>query len=125
MAAHERHQHAEAGDDDRTAAAAEVTTPEESGGTARASLRAESGHITPGRRASLADAVLDLPQVQESTRLEAASRSATPSHCTASRNAAKTPAPGQPGGARSWMRIFGPAVPGARHRSQPARTPER
>ena len=72
MAAHERHQHAEAGDDDRTAAAAEVTTPEESGGTARASLRAESGHITPGRRASLADAVPDLPQVQESTRPEAA-----------------------------------------------------
>ena len=72
MAAHDRHQHVEVGDDDRTVAAAEVTTSEESGGTARASLRAESGHITPGRRASLVDAVLDLPQVQESTRLEAA-----------------------------------------------------
>jgi hypothetical protein len=70
MAAHDRHQHVEVGDDDRTVAAAEVTTSEESGGTARASLRAESGHITPGRRASLVDAVLDLPQVQESTRLE-------------------------------------------------------
>jgi hypothetical protein len=72
MAAHDRHQHVEVGDDDRTVAAAEVTTSEESGGTARASLRAESGHITPGRRASLVDAVLDLPQVQESTRLEVA-----------------------------------------------------
>jgi hypothetical protein len=72
MAAHDRHQHVEVGDDDRTVAAAEVTTSEESGGTARASLRAESGHIAPGRRASLVDAVLDLPQVQESTRLEVA-----------------------------------------------------
>jgi hypothetical protein len=72
MAAHDRHQHVEVGDGDRTVAAAEVTTSGESGGTARASLRAESGHITPGRRASLVDAVLDLPQVQESTRLEVA-----------------------------------------------------
>jgi hypothetical protein len=72
MAVHDRHQHVEVGDDDRTVAAAEVTTSEESGGTARASLRAESGHITPGRRASLVDAVLDLPEVQESTRLEVA-----------------------------------------------------
>jgi len=38
------------------------------------SLRAESGHITPGRRASLVDAVPDLPQVRESARLEAAFR---------------------------------------------------
>jgi len=38
------------------------------------SLRAEYGHITPGRRASLVDAVLDLPEVRESARLEAASR---------------------------------------------------
>jgi len=51
-----------------------VTTSEGSGGTARVSLRAEPGHISPGRRASLVDAVLDLPQVQESARLEAAFR---------------------------------------------------
>jgi hypothetical protein len=61
-------------DDDRTVARAEVTTSEGSAGTARVSLRAEPGHITPGRRASLVDAVLDLPEVQESTRLEAAFR---------------------------------------------------
>jgi hypothetical protein len=36
------------------------------------SLRAVPGHITPGRRASLVDAVLDLPEVQESARVEAA-----------------------------------------------------
>jgi hypothetical protein len=72
MAAHHRHQHVEVGDDDRTVAAAEVVTSEGSGGTAWASLRAEPGHITPCRRASLVDAVLDLPEVQESTRLEAA-----------------------------------------------------
>ena len=38
------------------------------------SLRAGPGHITPGRRASLVDAVLDLPEVQESARVEAAFR---------------------------------------------------
>ena len=36
------------------------------------SLRAESGHIAPGRRSVLVDAVLDLPEVRDSTRLEAA-----------------------------------------------------
>jgi hypothetical protein len=71
MAEHDRHQHVEVSDDGRTVAAAEVTTPEGSGGTARASLRAESGHIAPGCRASLVDAVLDLPEVRESARLEA------------------------------------------------------
>ena len=48
-------------DDGRTVAAAEVIISEQPCGTARVSLRAESGHITPGRRASLVDAVLDLP----------------------------------------------------------------
>ena len=38
------------------------------------SLHAESGHITPGRRASLVDAVLDLPEVRESARLKAVFR---------------------------------------------------
>ena len=72
MAGHQLHQHLEVSDNGRTAAAAEVIISEESGGTARVSLRAEAGHITPGRRASLVDAVLDLPQVRESARLEAA-----------------------------------------------------
>ena len=72
MAGHVLRQRVEVSDDDRTVATAEVTTSEGSGGTARVSLRAEPGHITPGHRASLVDAVLDLPEVQESARLEAA-----------------------------------------------------
>src|SRR5580704_19600782 len=71
MAEHDLRQRVEVSDDDRTIATAEVTT-EGSGGTARVSLRAEPGHITPGRRASLVDAVLDLPEVQDSARVEAA-----------------------------------------------------
>ena len=74
MAEHDLRQRVEITDDDRTVATAEVTTSEGSGGTARVSLRAEPGHITPGRRACLVDAVLDLPEVQESARLEAAFR---------------------------------------------------
>ena len=74
MAGHDLRQRVEVSDDDRTVATAEVTTSEGSGGTARVSLHAEPGHITPGRRASLVDAVLDLPEVQQSSRLEAAFR---------------------------------------------------
>ena len=74
MAEHDLRQRVEVSDDDQTVATAEVITSEGSGGTARVSLRAEPGHITPGRRASLVDAVLDLPQVQQSARLEAAFR---------------------------------------------------
>jgi hypothetical protein len=74
MAEHDLHQRVEVTDDDRIVAAAEVTTSAGSGGTAQVSLHAEPGHITPGRRASLVDAVLDLPEVQESARLEAAFR---------------------------------------------------
>jgi hypothetical protein len=62
--------HVEIKDGDQTVAAAEVTTRDDHE-TARASLHAASGHVAPGRRASLVDAVLDLPEVQESTRLEA------------------------------------------------------
>jgi hypothetical protein len=74
MAGDDLRQRVEVSDDDRTVATAEVTTSEGSGGTARVSLHAEPGHITPGRRASLVDAVLDLPEVQESARMEAAFR---------------------------------------------------
>jgi len=53
-------------DGGQTVAAAEVTAAQEPGGTARASLRAASGHVAPGKRASLVDAVMDLPEVQAS-----------------------------------------------------------
>jgi hypothetical protein len=62
--------HVEIKDGDQTVAAAEVTTKDDHE-TARASLYAAAGHIAPGRRASLVDAVMDLPEVQESARLEA------------------------------------------------------
>src|SRR5580704_8438018 len=72
MTEHHRHQHVEVRDGDRTVAAAEVTTPQASEGTVRVSLHAESGHMAPGSRARLVDAVLDLPEVREGARLEAA-----------------------------------------------------
>jgi hypothetical protein len=61
--------HVEIKDGDRTVAAADVTMPTE--GTARTSLRATSTHVGPGYRTDLVDAVMDLPEVQASTRLEA------------------------------------------------------
>jgi hypothetical protein len=48
---------------------------------------------------------------------------ATASHCTGSRNAARTSVHARPGGARSWMRTFRPAAPGSTSRAQPARNP--
>jgi hypothetical protein len=63
--------HVEIRDGDRTVAAAEVTTTAGPEGTARTSLRATSDHVGPGYRADLVDAVMDLPEVQASTRLEA------------------------------------------------------
>ncbi len=71
MADHGTSRHVEIKDGDRTVAAVEVTTSQEPGGTAQASLHAAPGHIAPGSRASLVDAVMDLPEVQASTRLEA------------------------------------------------------
>jgi len=63
--------HVEVKDGDQAVAAAEVTTAAGAEGTARASLYATPGHIPPGSRASLVDAIMDLPEVQASTRLEA------------------------------------------------------
>ena len=64
--------HIEIKDGDQMVAAAEVTTSPEADGTAEASLYAASGHIAPGSRASLVDAVMDLPEVAQSARLKAA-----------------------------------------------------
>ena len=67
----DRPRHIEVGDDGQPAAAAEVTTSDGADGTVRASLHAPAGHIAPGHRASLVDAVMDLPEVQASARMEA------------------------------------------------------
>lgn len=64
-------QHVEIKDGEDTVAAAEVTTSQEPGGTAQASLHAAPGHIALGSRASLVDAVMDLPEVQASEHLQA------------------------------------------------------
>lgn len=71
MPSPDSHEYVEIKDGDQAVAGAEVTTSAESAGTVRASLHAAGGHIAPGRRASLVDAVMDLPQVRESERLEA------------------------------------------------------
>jgi hypothetical protein len=57
---------------DRMVAEAEVSTAQGPEGTVRTSMHAQSGHIRPGQRASLVDAVMDLPEVQASERVEAA-----------------------------------------------------
>ena len=66
-----RSRHVEIKDGNKTVAAAEVTTSQEPGGTAQASMHAAPGHIAPGSRASLVDAVMDLPEVQASEHLQA------------------------------------------------------
>jgi hypothetical protein len=63
--------HVEVKDGDRIVAAAEVTTTKGPEGTARTSLHATSPDVRAGHRANLVDAVMDLPEVQASTRLEA------------------------------------------------------
>jgi hypothetical protein len=66
------HWHLEINDGERTVAIADVTTSHGADRTTWASLRTVSGHIPPGVRVTLVDAVLDLPQVQDSARLKAA-----------------------------------------------------
>jgi hypothetical protein len=63
--------HVEVKDGNRIVAAAEVTTAKGPKGTARTSLHAMSTDVPAGYRANLVDAVMDLPEVQASTRLEA------------------------------------------------------
>jgi hypothetical protein len=65
------HRNVEVSDGDRVVASAQVTTSPDDPDTVRASLQAESGHLPVGSRASLVDAVLDLPELQGSTHLEA------------------------------------------------------
>jgi uncharacterized phage protein gp47/JayE len=71
MTSPDKSRHVEVKDGDQTVAAAEVMTVEHAKGTVRTSLLASSGHTPPGSRASLVDAVMELPEVQASSRLEA------------------------------------------------------
>jgi hypothetical protein len=64
-------QNVEVTDGERVVASAQVDTSPDTPDTARASLHAESGHLPVGSRASLVDAVLDLPELQGGTHLKA------------------------------------------------------
>ena len=59
-------------ENDQTVAEAEVTTACGPEGTVRTSMHAKDAYVRSGYRASLVDAVMDLPEVQASDRVEAA-----------------------------------------------------
>ena len=71
MTSPDKSRHIEVKEGEQTVAAAEVTTLDDAEGTVRASLLPSSGHTPPGTRAGLVDAVMDLPEVQASSRLQA------------------------------------------------------
>jgi hypothetical protein len=71
MTSSKNSRHIEVKDGDQTVAAAEVRIMEHAEGTVRTSLLPSSGPTPQGSRASLVDAVMDLPEVQASSRLEA------------------------------------------------------
>jgi hypothetical protein len=71
MTSPDKSRHVEVKDGDQTVAAAEVTAVGQAGGTVRTSLLPAAGHTPPGSHARLVDAVMDLPEVQASSRLEA------------------------------------------------------
>ncbi len=71
MTSPEKHRRIEVKDGDQTVAAAEVRPVDDAEGTVRTSLSPCSGHTPPGSHASLVDAVMDLPEVQAVSRLEA------------------------------------------------------
>jgi len=58
-------------EDDRTAAVAEVTTSAGPEGTVRTTLYAKGERVRRGDRTTLVDAVMELPEVQSSDRMEA------------------------------------------------------
>lgn len=58
-------------DGDRIVAEAEVTTARGPAGTVRTSMYAKDPYVAPAYRSSLVDAVMDLPEVQASERVEA------------------------------------------------------
>jgi hypothetical protein len=71
MSSQDKHQHIEITDGERTVTSADIATSSDGQGPARASLRAAAGHIPPGSRARLVDAVLALPEVRDSPGLQA------------------------------------------------------
>jgi hypothetical protein len=72
MADSELHRHVEISDHHGAVASADVTITQQIARTARASLRAAPGHLSPGVRGRLVDAVLDLPELHCGAHLQAA-----------------------------------------------------
>ena len=71
MVDHAGHRNVEVTVGERVVASAQVDTSPEDPDTVRASLHAESGHLPVGSRASLVDAVVDLPELQGIAHVEA------------------------------------------------------
>lgn len=71
MSSYGMSQRVEIKENDQTVAVADVTTMHGRQAIARASLHPATGHVAPGTRARLVDAVLALPEVRASERLEA------------------------------------------------------
>ena len=67
----DKSRHVEVKKEDQTIAAADVTPLDNPEGTIRTSLLPSSGPCPASIRADLVDAVMDLPEVQGSSRLEA------------------------------------------------------
>jgi hypothetical protein len=72
MGEHELYRHLEISDSHGAVASADVTITQHNVRNARVSLRAAAGHLSPGVRARLVDAVLDLPELHDGAHLEAA-----------------------------------------------------
>jgi uncharacterized phage protein gp47/JayE len=70
MAAEQNGRHIKLAEHGEVVALADVE-PTDDHGVVRASLHAQAGHLPTGTRTRLVDAVLDLPQTQDSDRLEA------------------------------------------------------
>ena len=123
MVEHDLHRHLEISDSDGMVAAADVTIPHEADRTARASLRSAAGHLAPGARARLVDAVLDLPELGNGARLEVAFPlgGTETLHRLRERCTDVTTHPAGP--PRCWRRPSGPAnggVPAHKPPSQPS-----
>lgn len=65
------HRHVDVREDERLVGLVDVE-PGEAEGVVRAAMHVEPGHLPMGSRSRLVDAVLDLPELQEGTHLEAA-----------------------------------------------------
>jgi len=114
-----RDRHVEVSDNHGVVVSADVTITQQTVRTARTSLRAAAGHLAPGSRARLVDAVLELPELHNDGRLEAAfplGDSETPHQlCQRCTDVTTRPA----GSTVLLEATIGPAIPPARVTARP------